>query len=90
LKELLRKSDIDELSDKDQIEFYRKHFQYQHCEFYDCGREVGDTWVLDDCELFCEDCFEVYTQQKRGEAENDVERLEKELEKAKQRLNELS
>jgi hypothetical protein len=84
-----RKSDIDKLSHKGQLEFYKKHFQYNHCEYNECGHEVNNTWTLCDGELFCDDCFDHYSQKVLKEATSDVERLEKELLEAQRKLNKL-
>lgn len=89
MKEIIRKSDIDKLPDKEQIEFYKKHFQYQHCELDGCGHEVRHTWALYDGDLYCDSCFDFYVDQEKEEAKREVERLQRELEKAKQNLNKL-
>jgi hypothetical protein len=89
MKDLIRKDDIDKLSGKEQLEFYKKHFQYQHCEFNDCGYEVRHTWVLYNGDLLCDTCFDFNIQQEREEVEKDVESLEKQLAIAKERLSEL-
>ncbi|WP_442636541.1 hypothetical protein [Rossellomorea marisflavi] len=86
--DITRKSDIDKLSNKEQLAFYKGQFEFQHCEYNDCGHEVYENWALYNGELYFDECFEQSTQKDREDAKKEVERLERELSRAKETLNE--
>jgi hypothetical protein len=90
MNEIIKESDIDKLSEKEQLEFYKRNFQYQHCEADNCGREVANNWALYNNELFCRCCYEYHLEQEREAVEDEVKRLKRELKIAQERLNEIS
>jgi hypothetical protein len=55
---MISPANIEKLSEREQLEFYKKHFQYQHCELDGCGHEVGHMWGMYDGSLYCGGCFD--------------------------------
>jgi hypothetical protein len=85
MKDIIRESDIDKLSLEDQLEFYKKHFRFQHCER--CSNELAWGWVVYECEVFCEDCFNNLTQEERFQAEQEIIQLRNRINELKGKFN---
>ena len=80
------REDINKLSVEQQLEFYKKHFLYQHCAC-NCGREIGTGggWVVYEGDVYQRDCFDYLRRQEKEKIEKNMERLQEELEREKKK-----
>lgn len=80
---------IDSLEYYEQIEFYKKHFQYQHCQNNDCGRELGEKWILWGGDLYCESCFDWLKELEKDNIQNEISKKLKEIDELRNKYNSL-
>lgn len=83
---ITRRNDIEKMRIEDQLEFYKKRFQYQHCE-EGCGREIHHTWGIYDDTLYCETCFELVIEKNREEAKKKLEYHKREIQMLEEKFD---
>jgi hypothetical protein len=87
MKELITENKIKKLSVEEQLNFYKRHFQFQHCQLDGCGHEVRDDWALYDDTLYCYDCYEFLIENERENAKKEINKHQKQIDELKERYN---
>lgn len=80
---------INSLSIVEQLQFYKDRFSYQHCELDGCGHELHGDWVIYKDTPYCENCYNWLADEERENAKREVNKLEQELQKARDKYSEL-
>ncbi|MEK5209586.1 hypothetical protein [Psychrobacillus sp. FSL H8-0510] len=83
----IRRQNVERFSVEEQLKFYKRHFQNQHCEMDGCGHEVRSSWAIYDDNIYCESCYEHIVEEEKDNAKKQLEFHEQEILKLKERFD---
>jgi hypothetical protein len=87
MSEVITEKHINKLSIEEQLKFYKKYFQYQHCQLDGCGHEIRDDWALFDDTLYCYNCYEWMIETEKENAKKEISKHQKQIDELKEKYD---